>query len=136
MSVIPTRRRDRLTTSLVGTLFAVALLAGCAGQKAPGSYTSGVETNFIEGCWSTLVRDANTGAADLTVDQLESDKALASDVENAKKGCTCAYGKFKEDLKFSEFKKLNDDQTETPAKLGTKVTKIYDSCNVSTESET
>ena len=62
MSVSPIRRL-RLTVPLLAMVLAVGLLAGCAGQRAPSSYTDGVRDAFIEGCWTTLVSDANGLAA-------------------------------------------------------------------------
>lgn len=129
MLATPIRRRTRRAAPLVGILLTVGLLAGCSGQKTPGSYTSGVKGDFIEGCWSTLVRDAKgTPAAKLSIDDLQA--KYKSEAKVATTQCTCAYAGFKKDIKFSEFKKINDDQTETPAKLSSKVTKVYEKCGV------
>ncbi|QXC63200.1 hypothetical protein KSP35_10665 [Aquihabitans sp. G128] len=134
MPATPIRRRTRSAAPFAGVLLAIALLAGCAGQKAPGSYTSGVRKDFIEGCWTTLVRDdQGAEAAKLSADQLEAKYGDAA--KAATKGCTCAYNAFKDDLKFGDFKKLNDNETETPKALEAKVTKIYADCTLTASTE-
>ncbi|MCU1499038.1 MAG: hypothetical protein JWM47_2991 [Acidimicrobiales bacterium] len=135
MSATPIRRPGWLAAPLVGALLAVSLLAGCGGgQETPGSYGDGVRRDFVEGCWTTLVRDANGDEAlakersGLSAAALES--KFAAEAKRYKTQCTCVYGKLEDDLDFGDFKKLNDAQTEQPAALEAKVTKIYESCNL------
>ena len=105
--------RRRRFASLAGALVvSLALLAGCTGQRAPDSYTDGVRTNFIEGCTATSKSDKTLGTA-----------AEANDY------CTCVFTAVKKNVKFSTFKKITDDLTESGGgKLPASFQKAYDSC--------
>jgi len=90
----------------------LALLSGCTGQQAPDSYTDGVQKNFIEGCTNTSVADGTLGSA-----------------SEAKQYCTCAYNAIKKNVKFSTFKEINDDLTESGGgPLPKSFQDAYDSC--------
>ncbi len=124
--------RQRRRVSLAAIVVAVGLLAGCAGQRAPSSYTGEVQKAFIEGCWTTLVSDHNSaGAKDGAVASADSLRSKYRDqVTSTKKECTCAFTKIKKDVPFGTFKKLDDKLIETPAKLPSSFTTAYDSCGV------
>ncbi len=133
MSASPIRRL-RLRAPLLAMVLAAGLLAGCAGQRAPSSYTDGVRDAFIEGCWTTTVSDASNLTATsttkaLTVAQLQ--KKFPAEVKAAKSQCTCAFKAIKRDVPFGDFKKVNDNQTEKPSKLPASFTKAYASCGLS-----
>lgn len=104
-------RRPRLAASLVAAVLGIGLLAGCAGQQAPGDYSGSVERNFLSGCTTTA----------------EGDEATF-DVAGY---CGCVYDELSNDetgVDFDEFKKVNDDQIEEPSELPESFTKIYDRC--------
>ena len=48
-------RRRRLASLAGALVLSLALVSGCAGQRAPDSYTDGVQKNFITGCTTTSV---------------------------------------------------------------------------------
>ena len=132
MSVSPIRRL-RLPAPLLAALLVVGLLAGCAGQRAPGSYTDGVEEAFIEGCWTTLVSDANdlsaTGSSKAPSAE-ELTKDFPDEAKTTESQCTCAFNAIKKDVSFGDFKKINDAQTEEPSELPASFTKAFDSCGL------
>lgn len=103
-------RRHRRAASLAGVVLGLGLLAGCAGQRAPGDYSSKVKTDFIAGCKQTA----------------NDDKASF----DATAYCTCAYDALSgtDGVSFDEFKKVNDAQVEKPAPLPSSFTKIFTSC--------
>ena len=133
MSASPIRRL-RLTAPVLAMVVAVSLLVGCAGQQAPGSYTAKVKDAFIEGCWTTLVRDAKGDAARssdgnfLSADLLK--RKFPDEAKRVTPGCTCAYGKIKKDVSFGEFKKINEARTTKPSLLPASFTKAFASCGV------
>lgn len=102
----PVRRRRGAVVALVA---GVALLAGCAGQRIPTSYTSGVEKDFVQGCTETYAGSESIDAGDY---------------------CQCIYDAVSGDdgLKFSEFRSINDDLTEDPGPLPAKLSKFADAC--------
>ena len=91
--IAPRRRR---LASLAGAVVSLALVSGCAGQRAPTSYTDSVKKNFITGCTTVSTGDA----------------ALGTPTE-ANQYCTCVFTEIKKNVKFSEFKKINDDLTQS-----------------------
>lgn len=107
--------RHRLAAPLAGVVLAVGLLAGCAGQRTPTSYTSAVQRDFIKGCVATAKADAK-----------QSD--VVTTISNPKTFCTCAFTAIKKDLSFSQFKKITDDLTEKNAYPPKKYTEAYSSC--------
>ena len=133
MSASPIRRL-RLTAPVLAMVVAVSLLVGCAGQQAPGSYTAKVKDAFIEGCWTTLVRDVHGDAARssdglfLSADLLK--RKFPDEAKKVTSGCTCAYGKIEKGVSFSEFKKINEARTNKPSQLPASFTKAYGSCGV------
>lgn len=132
MSVSPIRRL-RLTAPLFAAVLGIGLLAGCAGQQAPGSYTDGVEEAFIEGCWTTLVSDANdlsATASSKAPSAEELQKDFPDEFKTTESQCTCAYNAIKKDVPFGDFKKINDNQTEKPSELPASFTKAFDSCGL------
>ena len=106
-------RRRRLAAPLLGLLL-VIVLAGCSAQRTPTSYTSGVQKAFIKGCTDTVISDNKTGTG--------------TQVTKPGSYCTCVYAKIKKDVPFKDFKKINAQQTDKPAKLDPSFTKIYASC--------
>ncbi len=111
MPATSNRRRHRLTVPFVGAVLALGLLAGCTGQRDPGSYGDKVETNFVKGCTATSTADGAT-------------KAEAGEF------CQCAYDAIKKDVEFDDFKKANNDliDVEGDAELPKGITDAYESC--------
>lgn len=116
------------------------LLAGCAGgQRDESSYTSKVKENFTGQCWVQLVVDANQKIAIDTNDSLSdredllAGKAPKAQVAAAKKYCTCVYSALKKNVKFGEFKKVNEKLREDGGDLPASFTKAYSSCEVPAE---
>lgn len=101
-------RRSRFTVPAAGLVLCLGLLAGCAGQRTPTSYTQSVENNFLSGCVSTA----------------KQDKTIASPTDF----CNCAFKAIKKDVPFGDFKRANSKLTENPGKLPESFTKAYDSC--------
>jgi hypothetical protein len=127
------RRRSALLTAVA--LTAALLLAGCAGQREPTSYTDGVEEDFTQACWTQTLLDHNT---DIEVGDADSMDVRASkatkgsskaEVRAAKTYCTCVFKAIKKNVEFSEFKKVNDDLREEEGTLPRSFTKSYDSCD-------
>ena len=107
--------RRRRFASLAGALVvSLALVSGCTGQQAPDSYTDGVQKNFIDACTQVSGDDQTLGSA-----------------SDAKQYCTCAYNAIKKNVKFSTFKEINDDLTESGGgPLPKSFQDAYDSCEV------
>ncbi|MEO6628356.1 MAG: hypothetical protein ABIP03_07260 [Aquihabitans sp.] len=114
MTATPIRRR--LTGPVLGLVLLLAL-TGCTGsQKTPESYTKDVRTQFIQGCQTTMTADVKSGAS--------------VDV-SPKKFCTCAFDAIsdkKTGIKFSEFKKLNEQLVETPGPIPSAFAKAFAGC--------
>jgi hypothetical protein len=88
-------------------------VSGCAGQRAPDSYTDSVQKNFIAGCSTTSVAPETGWSA-----------------SEAKQYCTCAYNAIKKNVKFSTFKQINDDLTNSGGgPLPKSFQNAYDSCD-------
>ena len=104
-------RRHRPAAVLAAVVLGLGLLAGCAGQRAPGDYSDTVERNFLKGCTATAVGD------DASFD--------------AEQYCQCTYDALSADeggVDFDTFKKVNDDQVEKPAALPKAFKAIAEDC--------
>lgn len=99
--------RHRLAAPLVGAVLALGLLGGCTGQSTPDSYTDSVERNFLRGCRDTAEQDGLSDPDDF---------------------CRCAFDELKENVEFSEFKKVNEDQVDQPSELPESFQEIYAGC--------
>ena len=107
-------RRRRLASVAGALALSLALVSGCAGQRAPDSYTDSVRKNFINGCAATSAADRTLGSA-----------------SEAQQYCTCAYNAIKKNVKFSTFKQINDDLTQSGGgPLPKSFQDAYDSCDV------
>lgn len=104
-------RRHRLSASLAGVVLGIGVLAGCAGQRAPGNYNDSVERDFVKQCTKTA--EGGPGAS-----------------FDAPTYCQCAYNALSADdgIDFDEFKRVNDDQTEDPGSLPAEFTDAFASC--------
>jgi hypothetical protein len=103
------RARPRPLAALSLWLVSLALVAGCAGQRIPDKYTGSVKKNFIESCEGR------------NPDQKERVKASPA-------ACTCTYGQIVKRMKFSRFKKINEDLVDKAAPLPADLVKIVRSC--------
>ncbi len=117
MPVIPIRRH-RLVASVAVAAMGLGLLAGCAGQSTPDSYSDSVERNFLQGCTETAKKD---GAS-----------------FDAVSYCQCAYDELSGDggVEFGEFKEVNEDQVEDPGPLPASFTRVFDRCQDETGATT
>ncbi|MBI2709366.1 MAG: hypothetical protein HYX34_06690 [Actinobacteria bacterium] len=96
--------------SIALVLFAVAVLgSACGGQRIPTSYGNTTQKNFIRGCEAERTSGAKVPAATTAT-------------------CTCLYAGFRRTIPFSEFKKINEDQSKKPAPLPAKAIKVVDAC--------
>lgn len=138
MTAIPSPRRPgRGIASAVTALVATTvLLAGCSGQRDPGSYTDSVKQDFVSSCWTTTVADLPTNDLKLVPSDSRSEREAkaakvvpASEVKAAKTFCGCAYAKLKKKVKFGRFKSVNTDLRENGGKLPSDFTKAYASCD-------
>ena len=127
----------RAAASAAAVVVAVVVLAGCSGQREPTSYTDGVKTDFTSGCWTVLVGDAHP--KDITfepTDNREAREAKATkfgseaEISAAKDYCGCVIKKITKDVKFSEFKQVNDDLREDNGPLPESFQKAYSSCKL------
>jgi hypothetical protein len=114
--VSATHTRHRFAVPFAGLVLAVGLLAGCAGQRAPSSYTSGVKRDFIKGCEATAKSDAKSGSE------------AAATISDPEEFCACAYAAVRKKVKFADFKKINDDLTEDNAVPPKSFTDAYADC--------
>ena len=101
-------RRHRLAVLLAGSVLSLGLLAGCAGQKTPSSYTDGVEEDFMNGCQDIAKQDGV--------------------IDSPKDYCQCAWKAIKADVPFKEFKAINSDLTENNGPLPESFTKAFADC--------
>lgn len=108
--------RHRLAAPLVGAVLALGLLGGCTGQSTPDSYTDSVERNFLAGCVQIAEVDA------------EQDPDNPDNVSDPEGYCQCAYDELKENVEFSEFKRVNEDQVDQPSELPESFQEIYAGC--------
>lgn len=132
MTALPTLRVGPALVALVAT---TVLLAGCSGQRDPGSYTASVKKDFVSGCWTTTIFDKNPKIKVEPSDSRDSREAKATkggkaaDVKAAKTSCTCAYARIKEKVKFGTFRSINENLREDgTGKLPSSFTKAFASC--------
>ena len=129
--------RRRASRWLAVLALATLVLAGCSGQKEPGSYTDGVKRDFTSGCWTTLIEDAYPkDVVYEPTDDREKREAKAvkaatdAEVTAAKDYCSCAYKGITKDVKFSEFKQINEDLRNEQGPLPESFQKAYDHCEL------
>ena len=103
-------RHHCVAASVAVAVVGLGLLAGCAGQSTPDSYSNSVERNFLRGCTDTAEGD---GAS-----------------FDAARYCQCAYDELSGDdgVDFDEFKQVNEDQVEDPGPLPASFTRAFDQC--------
>lgn len=93
-----------------------------------------MKKNFVGQCSVTKVLDANpkvsvTDEESLTKKQDQVDKSVPkAEVSTAKSYCSCVYAALEKNVKFSTFKKVNDDLRDKGGKLPESFTRTYDSC--------
>lgn len=139
MPATPIRRRRPVVLGITVVL-SLVLLAGCSGQREPGSYTDGVEKSFNEGCWEQKVLDGDDGLAkelltdeglEIGDDELEPLIEKGADAEvigAAKSYCQCAYDAIKDDVSFGDFKKTTDELRDDNGPLPASFQKAYAGC--------
>ena len=140
MPASPIRRRRPVALG-VAAVVSLVLLAGCSGQREPGSYGDGVERSFNEGCWQQTVLDGDPAlAADVIEDQgfeigdddlepLLEEGAGDDAVAAAKDYCQCAYDGIKKDVSFGDFKEITDDLREDNGPLPKSFQDAYADCS-------
>jgi hypothetical protein len=107
----PAHRRSTARLA-IGLIVALALLAGCTGQRVPTKYTASVKTSFVTGCTGTTTKDnPKIGTA----------KQITA-------FCECAYAAIEKNVQFKDFKKVTDTLTEKHQVLPASFQKAYDSC--------
>jgi hypothetical protein len=124
---------------LVAVALAVTVLAGCAGQKEPGSYTGGVKDDFKQACYVQRVLDAEPtiqvgSAASMNDKEAKVKKdAPKAVIKAASDYCSCVLKVILKKVHFSEFKKVNDDLRDDNNKpLPSSFTKAFSSCKDTT----
>jgi hypothetical protein len=106
--------RPTLRTALAVAAM-VALLGACTqGRTVPDKYGDTTRNNFLEGCAQTASSDSGEG------DAFSDDEAR--DI------CVCAYERIVEDIPFSEFKEVNEQQEEEPTALPEEFQDIMKDC--------
>ncbi|MGI8710994.1 MAG: hypothetical protein ACR2LA_08395 [Acidimicrobiales bacterium] len=131
-TTIPSHNRVGRTVAALAV--AAALLAGCSGQRDPGSYTADVKRDFVAGCWTTTIFDKypkiEVAQSDSRADReaKAAEGASATDVRAAKTTCTCAYAQIKQKVKFGTFRSVNENLREDGGKLPPVFTKAFESC--------
>ena len=132
MTATPTRR---LGPALLALVALAALLAGCSGQRDPGSYTASVKRDFVSGCWTTTIFDENPDVKLQPSDSRDTREAKATklgsaaQVKAAKSSCTCTFTAIKKKVKFGTFKSINENLREDGGgKLPSSITNAYKSC--------
>ncbi|MCU1355565.1 MAG: hypothetical protein JWM89_983 [Acidimicrobiales bacterium] len=127
-------RRRRLPVLVAVAALSVALLAGCSGQRDPGTYTSSVKRSFVSSCATQRALDDNTAikvtdTESLTAKTAAVKKVIGKTAYGAYRSyCTCVIGKITKDVKFSTFRTINEDLRLNGGKLPSSFTKAYDSC--------
>ena len=138
-------RRRSVASSLAILSVGVLLLAGCGGQKDPGSYTNGVKTSFTAACWTQRVLDQVPSIKVKDSDSLDQRSAIAQKaapkVAKAAQGwCTCVYKALTKTVRFGEFKRINDSMRDqqgmSTATLPKSFTDAYKSCPDTTATAT
>ena len=87
----------------------VLLLSACGTQQTPDRYTAGMRRDFLAACEGK------------NPDQ-KGGLAAPADV------CTCAYDKIVREIKFSRFKKINQDLSDKPGPLPDDIASRVQSC--------
>lgn len=133
-----TSPRRRRVAMVVATVLAVVVLAGCAGQKDPGSYGTGVHDDFISGCWTGHVADTHPGLSYLPTDNRTLREAKASKVATKaelsadQNTCQCIYGVLLKHVPFHEFAAANAGLRDKPGPLPSNIVNAYkDQCHFS-----
>ena len=115
----PSRSGRPSLRSLLAVAAMVALLGACTqGRTVPDKYGDTTRENFMDGCVETT-----TGDGDGRTFTEEEGDAI----------CECAYEGIVEDIPFSEFKEINEQQEEDPTELPQEFQDIMADC-VSSES--
>jgi hypothetical protein len=134
LAVPATRIRRRRSPALLAALAVVVLLlAGCSGQRDPGSYTESVKTHYKESCATQFLLDHNhidvANDATLETRTAAAEKGSSkSEISETDDYCTCAWKIISKKVPFGDFKKINDDLRENGGPLPTSFTKKYASC--------
>lgn len=93
----------------------VALLGACTqGRTVPDKYGDTTRNNFLDGCIETTSSDSGEGRT-FTDDQ-------ARDI------CVCAYEAIVEEIPFSEFQEVNEQQEDAPSELPQEWLDIMETC--------
>lgn len=128
-------RTPHVGPALVALVATTVLLAGCSGQRDPGSYTASVKKDFVSGCWTTTIFDKNPKIKVEPSDSRDSREAKATkggkaaDVKAAKTSCSCAYADIKKKVKFGTFRSINENLREDgTGKLPSSFTRAFASC--------
>ena len=107
-------RRRRLASLAGALVLSLALAVRLRRPAGPDSYTDSVRKHFISGCTATSDR-----------------RRHARNGIEAQQYCTCAYNAIKKNVKFSTFKQINDDLTQSGGgPLPKSFQDAYDSCDV------
>lgn len=85
------------------------LLAGCGTQRIPDKYTGGVRRDFLAACQDKSADQKGRVAAPAEV-------------------CICAYDKIVKEIKFSRFKKINEELSSKPGPLPRDIASRVQSC--------
>ena len=106
--------RPSLRTALTVVVMVVLLGACTQGRTVPDKYGDTTRNNFLDGCVQTTSSDSGEGET-FTEDE-------ARDI------CVCAYEGIVEDIPFSEFKEINEQQEEDPTELPQEFQDIMADC--------
>jgi hypothetical protein len=115
---------------IIGLVFVAGLVAGCSGQRDPGSYTPSVRKAFVEGCWTTtvLARHHSTVDASESAAAKAADIGSATEIRTARARCGCVYGRLQKDVSFGQFRSVNERLRSQGGSLPASFSKAYASC--------